>query len=137
MLKIGSVLHHSWRRALGVALNGLKNCWMAAPILISLNHGATVFQKTRFARQKLVDKIFHPSRIMLRNQESLSNDEFVVVTELCRACSLEDVKVRAMAMESLTDRNDFGRRPTSHIQKSRAFPTCHTSKIAYLDVIMA
>lgn len=122
MLTIGSIRHRSWRRALGVALNGLKNCWITTPILISLNHGATVFQKARFARQKLVDKIFHPSTIMLRIQKSISYDELVVVAGLCRASSLEDVKVCAMAREPITDWNDFGRRPTSNSSGKPGIP---------------
>jgi hypothetical protein len=83
---------------------------------------ATVFQKARFARQKLVDKIFHPSTIMLRIQKSISYDELVVVAGLCRASSLEDVKVCAMAREPITDWNDFGRRPTSNSSGKPGIP---------------
>ncbi len=78
---------------------------------------------------------------MLSNQKSISYDELVLVAR--PASSLEDVRPRAMAIknhylvEPITDWKDFGRRPTSNIHKSGAFPTYRSSKIAYVDVIMA
>jgi hypothetical protein len=74
---------------------------------------------------------------MLISKDFLSNYEFVVVAGLRRASSLEGVKVPAMVTEPIPDKEQLWKATTSHILENRAFPTCQTSKIACLDVIMA